>query len=266
MTRKKDSDQDPEMFDDHSWRDTLKHIRDDMAGSAPFDHCDPGPAKVGATTNWTSVSAGSSSHKCYKSHPAFDIGGGLMIYGGNCGTPSVTDADIYIGFQSGMAVTGRRFPWREGHEIQFVIQDRHAPVDVKEFDHMVNWTIAQLQKGKKVHAGCIGGHGRTGLFLAALRARHAGDPDPIKTVRLLYCSKAVESAEQVKFLMTHYGAAHQEHRPYTAYSAAKPSSAYTPNKGDPSKKVPKGSTVTTTTSGSPIHRDSSIWAIPKLYS
>lgn len=147
----------------------------------------------------------SSGERCYKSHPALKLPGTeLVIYGGSCINPVVADADIYIGFDGGMTFTGKQFPWSEGHEILFRITDMSVPKDVSQFKKLVDWTGEQLAAGKKVHCGCIGGHGRTGTFLAALVSAH-GEKDAIEYVRTHYCKKAVESTEQIKFLAKTFG-------------------------------------------------------------
>ncbi|MCK5640964.1 MAG: hypothetical protein KAJ19_09215, partial [Gammaproteobacteria bacterium] len=55
------------------------------------------------------------------------------------------------------------------------------------------------------HIGCIGGHGRTGLVLAALAAYTKTAPkNAIQWVRKHHCDSAVESTSQVNFLVKHY--------------------------------------------------------------
>lgn len=158
--------------------------------------------------------------RCYESHPPLEIPGYGVIYGGSCNSPVVKDADVYIGFDHGMK-RGPNFPWEEQTivEVFYPVQDRHAPQHPENFRKMVDWTLLQLSAGKKVHAGCIGGHGRTGTFLAALVAA-AGNKDAVQYVREHYCKKAVESKAQVDFLMKHYGVAKAEgtdafHKPST---------------------------------------------------
>ena len=144
--------------------------------------------------------------RCYEKHPELKIPGTeLVIYGGSCIWPVVKDADVYIGFDGGMHFGQRSWPWKEGHEFLFSITDYRAPSDADEFKKLVSWTVKQLQAGKKVHCGCIGGHGRTGTFLSALVAQMAPSvTDPISFVRENYCHKAVESSEQVEFLVKHF--------------------------------------------------------------
>lgn len=54
--------------------------------------------------------------------------------------------------------------------------------------------------GRPVFAGCMGGTGRTGLFLAMVISVLCPEEDPIKAVRRLYKKGAVETPEQVRFV------------------------------------------------------------------
>jgi protein-tyrosine phosphatase len=90
----------------------------------------------------------------------------------------------------------------------FLIPDGKAPEtadDIRGFKDLVAWVSQQLDAGRKVHAGCIAGHGRTGTFLAALVATRKVSDDPIAYVRKHYCPCAVETTVQVKFLVKHFG-------------------------------------------------------------
>ena len=139
--------------------------------------------------------------RCYESHKPLELGDtGLVIHGGSCGHPVVTDADIYIGFDASMTFSRRHWPWLPGHEVLFRITDMQAPDDPKAFRQLVDWTAHRLLDGAKVHAGCVGGHGRTGLFLAALLKVMTGERDATTRLRETYCQRAVESAAQVAFL------------------------------------------------------------------
>src|ERR1017187_10449077 len=143
---------------------------------------------------------------CYESHPPLQIGD-YTLYGGSASSPVVKDADIYVSLQGGSTCGKISDPWdADGHviEIQYRIADTYAPANIPRFKKMVEWLCNQLQEGKKIHVGCIGGHGRTGLVLAAIVAQ-LGEPDAIAYVRKHYCHKAVESKEQVEFLVKHFG-------------------------------------------------------------
>lgn len=148
---------------------------------------------------------GSGFQRCYTKHPPLKLPGtDMVIYGGSCSDPVVVDADVYIGFDHSMRWTERHYPWKKGDEIYFRIQDMGAPQKPEEFEKLVNWTIDQLKAGRKVHCGCIGGHGRTGTFLAALVSKF-GEVDAVSYVRQNYCQKAVESQSQIEFLHQHFG-------------------------------------------------------------
>lgn len=140
---------------------------------------------------------------CYNSHPILALGGGKFI-GGSCISPA-HDADVFIGLDSGMRVQAYK-PWEKTVEqVLFPVTDMCAPSDSKEFKKLVEYVCNQLQQGKTVHAGCIGGHGRTGTLLAALYSVITGEKDAITKIRSIYCKKAVESSTQVDFLIKHFG-------------------------------------------------------------
>lgn len=148
--------------------------------------------------------------RCHEDHPTLKILNG-EFRGGACSSPK-PGFDIYVGLDYSMHFYGKHFPWQVApethpeHEFQFKITDGRAPSDAVEFKAMITWMVSQLELGKKIHVGCIGGHGRTGLVLAALIAEATGEKDPIQWARDKHCKKAVESTEQVEFLVKHFGA------------------------------------------------------------
>jgi hypothetical protein len=154
----------------------------------------------------SAYSGGGGKQRCYHSHPILEIGPG-KVYGGACSSPVIKDADIYVALQKGDISGFQSDPWDEKviHEIRYGIDDMHAPKNIKRFKKMITWLCNQLQEGKTIHVGCIGGHGRTGTVLSAIVAESLGKKKAIQYVRKHYCPKAVESTEQVKFLMEHYG-------------------------------------------------------------
>lgn len=147
---------------------------------------------------------GAKAVSCYESHQPLEINS-VKIWGGSCNYPMITDADIYIGFDQGMRMTARSWPWKVGEEFLFEIPDMGVPKSSDEFKKLVDWTAKQIVGGKKVHCGCIGGHGRTGMFLSALVCTMTGEKDAITYVRKNYCPKSVETASQNKFLADHFG-------------------------------------------------------------
>lgn len=56
-----------------------------------------------------------------------------------------------------------------------------------------------LFDGREVYVGCMGGSGRTGLFMAAL-AKVCNVPDPVAYVRRTYKASAVETREQAAYI------------------------------------------------------------------
>lgn len=157
-------------------------------------------------SSWAGVKNAKPLVRCFETHKPLTIGE-YQIYGGSCSSPIVKDADVYIGFDHSMTMTENSWPWKENPstEVYFHITDMQAPSNAKDFLQLIAWTAEQLKAGKKVHAGCIGGHGRTGTFLAALVTHMTGMKDSITYVRTHYCKKAVESTVQIAFLGKHFG-------------------------------------------------------------
>lgn len=160
----------------------------------------------GKYDNGSAFTGTSLSVRCYESHPSLKIGKG-RVHGGSASYPVVKDADIYVSLQAGSASGRQSDPWdtQKVIEVYYPITDMQAPVDVERFKKLVTWLGNQLHKGKSIHLGCIGGHGRTGTLLSALVATVMDKQDAIQYVRKHYCKKAVESKAQVQFLMKHYG-------------------------------------------------------------
>lgn len=147
----------------------------------------------------------SMAKRCYEDHKPLKIGE-FEVFGGSCSSPVVKDADIYIGFDYSMSFSTGHWPWdKKTEEVYFHIADMQAPSDAESFKKMVAWAADQIKAGKRLHAGCIGGHGRTGTFLAALVTHMTGELDSITYVRTNYCKKAVETSTQIAFLAKHYG-------------------------------------------------------------
>jgi hypothetical protein len=128
------------------------------------------------------------------------------VYGGACGDPIHTGLDIYVALDHGTAHDTRAYPWHGSRQfIYFPITDMSVPKDAVEFKMMIDWLCDQIVAGKSVHVGCLGGHGRTGMVLAALVKMLGGVTDAITYVRNRYCKKAVETTAQAEWLNTHFG-------------------------------------------------------------
>jgi protein-tyrosine phosphatase len=52
--------------------------------------------------------------------------------------------------------------------IQFIIPDRRVPEDVREFCALVIHLTREIKNGRKIYIHCKGGHGRSGLLVAAI--------------------------------------------------------------------------------------------------
>lgn len=148
-----------------------------------------------------------SKANCPACHPELELGGGAIV-GARCGNPR-TGYDIYIGLdQYSFKLTPTAYPWESDSEvIQFCypIKDMSVPTNHETFHSMIVWMAEMLSKGKRIHIGCIGGHGRTGLVLAALKAHVDGDTEAGAWVRKQHCSHAIETDSQVDYLLKHYG-------------------------------------------------------------
>lgn len=72
-----------------------------------------------------------------------------------------------------------------------------------EWDRVIELVdIARREAQRKwVEVGCLGGHGRTGTFLALMSVAGGANPqEAIKSVRERYCFKAIETKEQEWFV------------------------------------------------------------------
>ena len=152
--------------------------------------------------------------KCHESHPPLHIGGGTLL-GGNCEKHHRHEwVDFYVALDRYMAhpVFDPDVPAPQC--VYYPITNMKAPNRPDKFKALVDNIVARLSIGQTVHVGCIGGHGRTGLVLAAVVQSlnvPANDPglsanDCIGWVRKHYCKKAVESVAQENFLIVNYGA------------------------------------------------------------
>lgn len=148
----------------------------------------------------------------------FEIEGkSVTIYGGSCHTPTVEDADVYVSLDVEQPVYYWEQPWYEDEgkkHVRFPIQDMSIPDDTDDFRSCIEHIQYYLSEGKKVHVGCIGGHGRTGMVLSALIQESMGDQifdkegnsiSAIDYVRENYGKKAVETVPQILFLHYNFG-------------------------------------------------------------
>lgn len=145
--------------------------------------------------------------RCHDSHPALKVGGGTLL-GGNCRDHKRHEhVDLYVALdpsqQHPYFEPDRDF-WDIPVSVYYPIQNMKVPTNVEKFAALIGLIRKVLSGGGTVHVGCIGGHGRTGLVLAAVVACEGITDDPIAWVREHYCKKAVESREQEGFLAVNY--------------------------------------------------------------
>ena len=75
-----------------------------------------------------------------------------------------------------------------------------SPDQQDEVELALRETLEALLEGKTVYVGCMGGWGRTGLFLALL-AKVCGVEHPVTYVRENYSPRAVETTKQHSYVM-----------------------------------------------------------------
>ena len=192
-------------MDWEAWEKTKALALSSRGGSKSGNVVDFTDAKAVYSTKKSSATVTSSTGfapKCADTHPALVIGE-HKIYGGSCLNPKHSDADVYVGFERGME-NFDIYPWSDKHAFTFHIVDGGVPKSIVEFRKLLGFLEDALKAGKKVHIGCIGGHGRTGLVLAALVMHMTGNKNAIEYVRTNYCKKAVESTKQVDWLHQHF--------------------------------------------------------------
>lgn len=189
-----------------SWKKTKDLALASRTGSSKGKVIPFNDAKATFSTSKTKAPVrvtNSTFPKCAHSHPALPIGG-YKIYGGSCLDPVIKDADVYVGFERSMEQFAI-YPWSGRIAFEFHIVDSGVPASIVEFRKLLVYLEDALKSGKKVHLGCIGGHGRTGLVLSALVMHMTGNKNATEYVRTHYCKKAVESQKQIDWLNKHFG-------------------------------------------------------------
>ena len=82
--------------------------------------------------------------------------------------------------------------------VEIPTQDFSVP-NKAVLDKGLKEVVELLGRKKAMYVGCMGGRGRTGLFLAIL-AKAYGVKEPVRYVRKNYYSHAVETSEQQSFV------------------------------------------------------------------
>jgi len=99
----------------------------------------------------------------------------------------------------GVCVRAERVPHTAHAKVAIHDFQVPKPSQKAEVDAALRQAFEQLLFGKRVWVGCMGGWGRTGLFLA-LMAKVAGVDNPVSYVREHYTPRAVETQEQMEYV------------------------------------------------------------------
>ncbi len=81
------------------------------------------------------------------------------------------------------------------NQLHMPIRDFSVP-KVEQVEETLLKIAYAIGRGRKVYIGCMGGRGRTGLFMACLLKAAGVKDDPVGQARLRYSSHAVETKEQ----------------------------------------------------------------------
>lgn len=103
--------------------------------------------------------------------------------------------DAYPGRQKAFGVCVRAEYVPEEKDVHLPIRDFDVPSSSAAVEKALKKAFTAAIDGRPVYVGCMGGWGRTGLFLA-LMAKAVGIDDPVGYVRKHYTPKAVETRDQ----------------------------------------------------------------------
>jgi protein-tyrosine phosphatase len=103
-----------------------------------------------------------------------------------------------VGGTFNVCVRSERVPF-EGVHAWLPIKDFQVPQDTSAVVSVLKKALRAMLDGKKVYVGCMGGIGRTGLFLALL-AKVAGIGNPVGYVRWHYDDRSCETEEQIDYV------------------------------------------------------------------
>lgn len=99
----------------------------------------------------------------------------------------------------GVCVRAERVTKALSPDVHLPIHDFSVPEHPEAVAGALVAALGAAMDGKKVYIGCMGGWGRTGLFMALI-AKAAGVADPVEYVRINYTPRAVETGEQERYV------------------------------------------------------------------
>ena len=116
---------------------------------------------------------------------------------------------VYLdtGWMSGRVATNSDVPVDLGQPTSIYIGwPDFGILPLELLDEAVKWVVPYLyDKSNIIEIACMGGHGRTGTFLAAVMIREGwATTDAIEYIRGGYCNKAIESFEQEDMLAQYH--------------------------------------------------------------
>lgn len=97
----------------------------------------------------------------------------------------------------GVCVRAERVPAAKA--VHLPIHDFQVPDDDAAVEKALRQALQAALDGRQVYVGCMGGWGRTGLFLALL-AKATGFDNPVACVRAHYTPHAVETEAQWRYV------------------------------------------------------------------
>lgn len=107
--------------------------------------------------------------------------------------------DSYPGRHKAFGVCVRHEMAPPDKDVHLPIKDFSVPSSSAAVERALLSAFHAALSGKPVYVGCMGGWGRTGLFLA-LMAKVAGVDKPVEYVREHYTPRAVETKEQYAYV------------------------------------------------------------------
>lgn len=166
----------------------------------------------GGTTAWGNWNKGGMTNlatyvSCRHKGRELEFPNGKKIYGSSCHAKAPEgykpDFGIYLDscWFSEQTCLGLALPW----------QDMGLPkLDRDLVDTALVLAQSLVDKGDVVEVGCVGGHGRTGTFLALVAMRNGVETpeEAITYVREHYCEKAIESDTQEWYIKAWYAEDH----------------------------------------------------------